>query len=89
MLLPAARDAYDATRRAYEEGKIPYLSVLDAQRTLFDTEAQRLEALAEYHTALVQVEGLISAPLDAVQLETPSPPPTQETNHESRDETLA
>lgn len=76
VLLPAARDAYDATRRAYEEGKIPYLSVLDAQRTLFDTEAQRLEALAEYHTALVQVEGLISAPLDAVQLETPSPPPT-------------
>lgn len=62
-LLPAARDAYEATRRAYDEGKLPYLDVLDAQRTLFDTEAQRLEALAEYHSALVQVEGLISAPL--------------------------
>ncbi|QKK08582.1 MAG: TolC family protein [Planctomycetota bacterium] len=66
-LLPAARDAYDATRRAYDEGKLPYLDVLDAQRTLFDTEAQRLEALAEYHSALVQVEGLISAPLSTLR----------------------
>lgn len=63
VLLPAARDAYEATRRAYDEGKLPYLDVLDAQRTLFDTESQRLEAMAEYHSALVQVEGLISAPL--------------------------
>lgn len=66
-LLPAARDAYEATRRAYDEGKLPYLDVLDAQRTLFDTEAQRLEALAEYHRALVQVEGLISAPLSTLR----------------------
>ena len=66
-LLPAARDAYDATRRAYEEGKLPYLDVLDAQRTLFDTETQRLEALAEYHHALVQVEGLISSPLNTTR----------------------
>lgn len=66
-LLPAARDAYQATRRAYDEGKLPYLDVLDAQRTLFDTEAQRLEALAEYHSALVQVEGLISAPLSTLR----------------------
>lgn len=66
VLLPAAHNAYEATRRAYEEGKVAYLNVLDAQRTLFDTEAQRLEALAEYHTALVEVEGLIATPLDAV-----------------------
>jgi cobalt-zinc-cadmium efflux system outer membrane protein len=62
-LLPAAREAYEATRRSYEGGKSPYLEVLDAQRTLFATEAQRLEALAEYHAALVQVEGLVSRPL--------------------------
>lgn len=62
-LLPAAREAYEATRRAYEGGKTPYLGVLDAQRTLFATETQRLEALAEYHVALVRVEGLVSRPL--------------------------
>lgn len=67
-LLPAAKDAYDATRRAYDEGKLPYLDVLDAQRTLFDTETQRLEALAEYHAAKVQVEGLISEPLNTQSL---------------------
>ncbi|UYV11927.1 MAG: TolC family protein [Phycisphaera sp.] len=64
-LLPAAQDAYEATRRAYDEGKLPYLDVLDAQRTLFETETQRLEALAEYHAAKVQVEGLVSEPLDS------------------------
>ena len=67
-LLPAANAAYDATRRAYDEGKLPYLDVLDAQRTLFDTETQRLEALAEYHAAKVQVEGLISEPLSTPSL---------------------
>jgi len=77
-LLPAARDAYEATRRAYEEGKLPYLDVLDAQRTLFETESQRLEALAEYHTALVQVEGLISAPLSSSPADISSPPKEQE-----------
>lgn len=64
VLLPAARDAFTATRRAYDEGKLPYLDVLDAQRTLFETESQRLEVLAEYHSALVQVESLISEPLN-------------------------
>jgi cobalt-zinc-cadmium efflux system outer membrane protein len=76
-LLPAAKDAYDATRRAYDEGKLPYLDVLDAQRTLFDTETQRLEALAEYHAAKVQVEGLISEPLDTHSLPEHSDHPNQ------------
>ena len=67
-LLPAATAAYDATRRAYDEGKLPYLDVLDAQRTLFETETQRLEALAEYHAARVQLEGLISEPLSSSSL---------------------
>lgn len=64
VLLPAARDAFTATRRAYDEGKLAYLDVLDAQRTLFETESQRLAVLAEYHSALVQVESLISEPLN-------------------------
>jgi cobalt-zinc-cadmium efflux system outer membrane protein len=73
-LLPAAREAYEATRRAYEGGKSAYLEVLDAQRTLFSTETQRLEALTEYHAALVQVEGLVSRPLhEAVPASPPFP----------------
>ena len=75
-LLPAARDAYKATQRAYEEGKIAYLDVLDAQRTLFETESQHLGVLAEYHAALVQVEGLISSPLPVVTNDPPITPPT-------------
>jgi cobalt-zinc-cadmium efflux system outer membrane protein len=75
-LLPAARDAYKATQRAYEEGKIAYLDVLDAQRTLFETESQHLGVLAEYHAALVQVEGLISSPLPVVTNDPSITPPT-------------
>lgn len=75
-LLPAARDAYEATRRAYDEGKTAYLGVLDAQRTLFETESQHLAALSEYHAALIQVEGLISAPLPTKTSDSSIPPPT-------------
>ncbi len=74
VLLPAARHAYDATRRAYDAGKLAYLDVLDAQRTLFETEAQRLGALAEYHSALVQVEGLVSSHLETVPVNTANAP---------------
>lgn len=77
VLLPAARSAYQATRRAYEEGKTAYLSVLDAQRTLFVTESQHLEAVAEYHAALVQIEGLISAPLHTFEADFPNTTPTK------------
>ena len=77
VLLPAARHAHDATRRAYDAGKLAYLDVLDAQRTLFETEAQRLEALAEYHSALVQVEGLVSSHLETVPVNTPNAPEHQ------------
>jgi cobalt-zinc-cadmium efflux system outer membrane protein len=76
-LLPAARDAYEATHRAYKEGKTAYLGVLDAQRTLFETESQHLAALSEYHAALVQVEGLISSPLPTITTDLLTTPPTK------------
>ena len=75
-LLPTARTAFESTRRAYEEGKVAYLDVLDAQRTLFDTESQLLAVLAEYHAAMADVEGLIARPLDDANPQTQSPDPT-------------
>ena len=48
-LLPAAKQAYDGTHTAYVEGKVGYLQVLDAQRTLFEARRQHLEALVAYN----------------------------------------
>ncbi|WP_432799597.1 TolC family protein [Poriferisphaera sp. WC338] len=75
-LLPAANEAYEAARLAYQEGHISYLGVLDAQRALFDIISQRLETLAEYHTALIQVEGIIAEPLSVLTTDVPYLTPT-------------
>jgi len=75
--LPAATDAYNATRRAFEEGKLPFLDVLDAQRTLFDLQSRYINALANYHTAAAEIEALIGRRL--TDLNQPVIPNEQET----------
>ena len=63
-VVPAARQAFDATNKAYQEGKIGFLEVLDAQRTLIETQAQYVGALGGYHVAVAQIEGLIGQRLN-------------------------
>jgi len=58
-VLPGAREAFEATRKGYREGKVDYLAVLDAQRTLFEARSQYVSALSEYHKARAEVERLI------------------------------
>ena len=62
-MLPAAQSVFDAVNRAYEQGQIGWLEMIDAQRTLMDMQSRYLEALASYHRATVQIEGLIGRPL--------------------------
>lgn len=50
-IVPRAEQAFTATRDAYKLGKLSYLEVLDAQRTLLDSQSQYLDALAAYHKA--------------------------------------
>lgn len=78
-VLPAAEMAHDGTKAAYTQGKIGYLDVLDAQRTLFEARAQHVEALAAYHAAVVDVESLIGQPLDTLNENTPTTPATPNT----------
>ena len=40
-------------------GKIGYLVVLDAQRTLFELKQQYIETLADYHTSRTALERLV------------------------------
>jgi cobalt-zinc-cadmium efflux system outer membrane protein len=64
-ILPAAEAAFEASQRSFQSGKSGYLDVLDAQRTLADLKGTYLEALASYHRARADVEGLIGQSLDA------------------------
>ncbi len=64
---PGAQSAIEAVSRGYRLGKFGFLDVLDAQRTLFGAKAQYLQALANYHQAVAEVERLIGEPVEALR----------------------
>jgi len=64
--LPAAQEAFDVATEGYRQGKVGFLDVLDAQRTLVETRGQYLEALSAYHKAVADAERLIGEPLGAM-----------------------
>ena len=57
-ILPGARTAFEAVNEGYRFGKFGYLELLDSQRTWFNARSQFLDALAEYHKAVADVERL-------------------------------
>jgi cobalt-zinc-cadmium efflux system outer membrane protein len=65
-VVPEAQRAFDAASAGYNEGKFPYLDVLDAQRTVFDARVQHLEALAECLAAVADVEGLVGQSIETI-----------------------
>lgn len=65
-VLPAAQENSAATEEGYLEGKFDLLTVLDAQRTLFETTNQYIDALAAYHISRTTVERLIGTPLSDI-----------------------
>jgi len=67
-ILPGAESAYRAASRGAELGKFGILDVLDAQRTLFQSKTQYLNAAAESHRAAADIARLTGT--SAVQ-ETP------------------
>ncbi len=60
-VLPGARSAYDAAVIGFENGKFSFLEVLDAQRTLVAAKSQYLNAVANFHRALADLDALIGA----------------------------
>ena len=67
-VLQGAESVFAASRTGYTQGKLDYLDVLDAQRTLFDAKAKYIDALASFHTAKTDVERLISAPIESINI---------------------
>ena len=66
-LLPGAQQAFAAAQAEYREGKVRYLEVLDAQRTLNETKARCLDVLAAYQKAAADVERLTGTPLNTIK----------------------
>jgi len=60
-VLPKAQQAFDAAQEGYRQGKFDYLYVLDAQRTLFETQADYVNAVEACHRAQADIRRLIGA----------------------------
>lgn len=58
-ILPAAQSAFDASVTGFELGKFGFIDVLDAQRTLFQSRAAYLGALAARYRALADLERFV------------------------------
>ncbi len=67
-ILKGAERVFEASKTGYQQGKLDYLNVLDAQRTLFEAKAKYIDALTSYHTAKADVERLIGRPIDSESL---------------------
>jgi cobalt-zinc-cadmium efflux system outer membrane protein len=65
-VLPEAQNAYNTAMEGYRQGKFSYLDVLDAQRTLFEVKIQYIEALADYHKAVSELERLIGRSISSI-----------------------
>lgn len=57
-IIPSAEESFKLARHGYEIGKFPYLEVLDAQRTLFESREQYHSSLKQYHISRAEVERL-------------------------------
>lgn len=66
--LAAAQEAARIARIGYREGKFGQLDLLEAERTLSETKAAAVDALAAYHDATARLE----------RLTTPAPEPTKD-----------
>ncbi len=62
-LVPQAQQAFEANQLAYETGKASFLDWITAQRNLRDVEAMAQQHLADYRTALAELETVVGADL--------------------------
>ncbi|MBU2584283.1 MAG: TolC family protein [Bacteroidetes bacterium] len=57
-ILPESEKAYEITRQGYLQGRFAFIDLLDAQRTLFETQTQYLLELLDYYDSLIEIENI-------------------------------
>lgn len=71
--LPQARDALAQTQSGYERGRFSFLELLTSQQDLLVLSEAAIDAAADYHGLLAELERLTSEPLTTQDLEAPLP----------------
>ncbi len=62
-ILPATQSNVDAARSAYETGKTPFLTLIEAQRNRVGLRDRYFEALADYYRRKATLERVVGGPL--------------------------
>jgi len=80
-LLPRARQSLEVARAAYLSGQLDFLNVIDAERTLFESQLDQVEAQTQRELSLAELSLVIAGlpPANAPIFEsaqTKSSPPT-------------
>ncbi len=75
-LVPEAKQAFEASQFSYEAGKASFSDWITAQRNYRDLEAAARAHLADYETALAELESVVGADLKSL------PSPRREVNQE-------
>ena len=65
-VVPKAEQALAFTRRGFEAGRFSFLSLSQAQTTLFELRERLVEAYARYHTLLVELDRLTATTQDTL-----------------------
>ena len=58
-ILADAKATLDLIREGYQAGELPYLELINAQRTYSQTNLAYIESLGEYWAARIEIEGLL------------------------------
>jgi cobalt-zinc-cadmium efflux system outer membrane protein len=66
--LPQALQALEQTRAGYERGRFSFLELATAQEELLGLRAAAIDAAADYHRMLAEIERLTNAPLTQATL---------------------
>ena len=80
-ILPEAQVTFESAELGYREGKLDFLQMLEAQRTLFAVRRQYLQSLRAYHLAAIDMEriaGVSPADIDKAAI-------TESENKETRE----
>ncbi len=62
-MLPVATRHHEAVAEGYRLGRISYLELLEARRSLTQVRGQRIEMLSAYHEARIEIEALTGTSL--------------------------
>lgn len=80
-VIPGAVSAFNTANKGYELGRFSFLEMLDAQRTLFQSKALYVRALANHQRLVNDIERLIAGPLEGTVMPGAATPQRLQDSH--------